>query len=138
MIHLPLFLFLYIQMSLVSFHKKERLSSRNAIQFLFKEGHSFVIYPYKVIYHQQESKSETAVLITIPKRNFKKAVHRNLLKRKTKEAYRLNKHKIHSHLKDKKYSLNIGIVYIGTKELPYEELSSKIILILNRLIAENE
>ncbi len=125
-------------MSLVSFHKKERLSSRNAIQSLFKEGESFVVYPYKVIYQKLTAKDETAILITIPKRSFKKAAHRNLLKRRTKEAYRVNKYKLYNYLEEKKYALNIGLIYIGTKEQPYEELSTKIILILNRLIAANE
>ena len=45
-----------------------------AINELFKSGKTFVVYPYKVVYLQTSSnKSSTKILITIPKRNFKKA-----------------------------------------------------------------
>ncbi len=140
--HLPLFLFLYSNMSKVKFKKEERLCTKIAIDKLFKSGESFVVYPYKVIYKKTEKKVPTdelvKILITIPKRNFKKAAHRNQLKRRTKEAYRLNKAHFYSALNKKTYSLDLGLIYIGSKELKYEELSSKIILILNRLITINE
>lgn len=138
MIHLPLFLFLYI-MSVVEFRKEERLCSRTAINELFKSGKTFVVYPYKVVYLQTSSnKSSTKILITIPKRNFKKAADRNRLKRRTKEAYRLNKQSLYSYLEFKPFSLTIGLIYIGSKEEEYNELCPKIILILNRLKVVNE
>lgn len=129
-------------MSLVEFKKEERLCSKIAIDHLFKEGESFVVYPYKVIYKKTADREVAdelvKILITIPKRNFKKAAHRNRLKRRTKEAYRLNKAELYSTLNKKTYSLDLGLIYIGSKELKYEELYSKIILILNRLITINE
>lgn len=126
-------------MSVIEFRKEERLCSRTAINELFTKGKSFVVYPYKVIYQRTNSNENTSkILITIPKRNFKKAAHRNRLKRRTKEAYRLNKQLLYTYLESNSISLTIGLIYIGSKEQRYNELCPKIILILNRLIEINE
>tara|TARA_R110002049_G_scaffold303321_6_gene497575 strand:+ start:110 stop:490 length:381 start_codon:yes stop_codon:yes gene_type:complete len=126
-------------MSLLEFRKEERLCSRTAINELFKSGKSFVVYPYKVVFQKIPTKSTpTKILITIPKRNFKKAAHRNRLKRQTKEAYRLNKQLLYRFLESKSFNLTIGLIYIGSKEQRYDVLCPKIILILNRLIELHE
>jgi ribonuclease P protein component len=125
-------------MSSLKFHKKERLSSRAEIDSLFKSGKSFMEFPFKVIHqsvsHTENNISEIGVLITIPKRIYKKAVDRNLLRRRTKEAYRLHKSSLYKALEKKEIKLKLALIYIGPKPMNYNEISSKIILILNRLI----
>lgn len=80
-----------------SFTKRERLSSFREIQALMKKGESFFHYPFKVVYQHipQEAadngEAPNAIIVSVPKRNFKRAVKRNLLKRRIRESYRLNK-----------------------------------------------
>jgi len=125
-------------MSSLKFQKKERLSSRTEIDTLFKSGQSFLEFPFKVIHKSEpipeNSLGEVGVLVTVPKRIYKKAVDRNVLRRRTKEAYRLHKSSIYKAIETKEIKVKIALIYIGPKPLSYNEISSKIILILNRLI----
>ncbi len=78
-----------------SFKKNERLNSFKEIQSLMKNGESFFHYPFKVVYEkvtlQNQVERLNAIIVSVPKRNFKRAVKRNLLKRRIRESYRLNK-----------------------------------------------
>lgn len=79
-----------------SFTKGERLSSFKEIQDLMKKGETFFHYPFKVVYRNvaiEDANEEAlnAIIVSVPKRNFKRAVKRNLLKRRIRESYRLNK-----------------------------------------------
>ena len=79
-------------MGINTFKKSERLCSKKLIKELFNRGSSFYLYPFKVLVLENESPNKShQVLFSVPKRNFKKAVDRNLLKRRIREAYRLNK-----------------------------------------------
>ena len=81
--------------------KSERLSSKKVINSLFEKGSentkSVFLYPFRVSYLLQDATDEntlhapTQMLISVSKRYFKHAVDRNLIKRRTREAYRLNK-----------------------------------------------
>jgi len=73
-----------------TFKKGERLSSEKSIATLFAEGDSFFQYPFKVVYKKEQSTYPFSVqlLISVSKRNFKKAVDRNKIKRLIREAYR--------------------------------------------------
>lgn len=76
-----------------TFTKGERLSSFKEIQLLMKEGKVFFHYPFKAIYRfpEKEEGNNNAIIVSVPKRHFKRAVKRNLLKRRMRESYRLNK-----------------------------------------------
>ena len=75
------------------FTKAERLSSKKEITALFNEGKSFAISHIRVVYRflPKQEKRPNAILVSVPKKYFKHAVDRNLLKRRIREAYRLNK-----------------------------------------------
>ena len=73
--------------------KRERLKSRKQIDNLFAEGKSFAVFPIRVTYSFMPTDGDALVQIgvTVSKRNFKKAVDRNRIKRLFREAYRLQK-----------------------------------------------
>jgi ribonuclease P protein component len=107
------------------------------IQQLFKEGSSFFKHPFKVVYLPVERNDgpRARILVTVPKRNFKKAVDRNRIKRLVREAYRKNKQLLSpEYATPEKQTLLIGFIYTG-KTLPeYQEVEQKLILILQELV----
>ena len=72
------------------------------------------------------------ILISVPKRNFKRAVDRNLLKRRIREAYRLNK----SILVDNE-KLLIAYIYTAKEILAYAEIEKKLVAGLVKLSAKD-
>ena len=77
------------------FKKEERLCNKRLINALYQSGSSFILYPFKVVYHATDELGVPAqVLISVPKRRFKRAVDRNLLKRRIREAFRLQKNSL--------------------------------------------
>jgi ribonuclease P protein component len=110
------------------FSKSERLHKRNAIQELFEKGSSFYLNPFKIIYQNSVTTDHHQVLFSVSKRNFKKAVDRNLIKRRMREAYRLNKHILPESPKRQ-----IAYIYIPKEILTYKEIETKLIESLKRL-----
>ena len=81
-----------------SFPRRERLKSKKRIARLFEQGKSGFVYPVRYVLLDDSAEESVAgkdrslsVLISVPKRHHKRAVERNLLKRRMREAYRLNK-----------------------------------------------
>ncbi len=118
-----------------TFPKSERLHSKKLIQELFDKGSSFYIYPFKVIYLPSTETETNQVLVSVSKKKFKKAVTRNLIKRKVKEAYRLNKNSLPIPL-EASPKLLIGYIYTGKDILPYQTIEAKLKKSLIRLKKE--
>lgn len=111
----------------MTFKKSERLSHQKGIQELFSKGSSFYLYPFKVIFLEVNNAPVHQVLITVPKRNFKKAVQRNLIKRRIREAYRRNKALLHISRK-----LQIAYIYTAKEVVDFNFIERKLIEILER------
>jgi ribonuclease P protein component len=115
-----------------SLKKHEILRSKKEIQELFDHGSSFFLYPFKIHYTPLDNSENTRVLFSVSKRNFKKAPDRNLLRRRMREAYRLNKNILVSNLKEP-FSLSIALVYISKSKLPFSEIENKLKQVFVRL-----
>ncbi len=119
-----------------TFKKEERLTSKKIIDKLFSEGSSFLSYPLKIVYSKTKlpSKSPVQVAFTVGKRKFKLAVHRNQIKRKIRETYRLKKHELYRVLEEEQ--LAVFFIFIG-KEIPeYEEVKKAMERGIKKLVAE--
>lgn len=117
-----------------TFTKTERLSSKLLIDKLVEKGKSFNNSPFKFVWIElEESTTPVQFLISVPKRNFKRAVDRNKLKRRTREAYRKNKGDLLiKPLAEKKICLML--VYIAKEKLEYIEIEQKVKEGLQRLV----
>lgn len=119
-----------------TFKKEERLNSKKVIDKLFSEGDSFLSFPLKIVYCKTElpTKYPVQAAFSVGKRNFKLAVHRNLIKRKIRETYRIKKHELYTVLADKQ--LAVFFIFIG-KEIPkYEALDIAMQRGIKKLIAQ--
>jgi ribonuclease P protein component len=123
-----------------TFSKDERLCSQIITRRLFAEGLAFNLRPFRVKWLLQplDLPSPVQVLISVPKSNFRKAVHRNLIRRRIKEAYRMNKHLIYNSLSSKGWQMALCITYTAKEIEPFDLIQVKIILLLQRLTIENE
>lgn len=71
--------------------KAERLCGKKDISRLFSEGKWGVCGHLRYCWTAGEEGSPNRVLVSVPKKFFKRAVKRNLLKRRMREAYRTQK-----------------------------------------------
>ena len=74
------------------FPKNEKLKSSKTNENLFLNGKKHIQFPLKIIYLETSESENNKVAFSVPKRNFKKAVERNRIKRLLREIYRLNKY----------------------------------------------
>ncbi len=114
-----------------TFNHKEKLKSKKEIELLFGEGKSIAQYPIRLIYRkssiQENNGPKTAV--SVSKRNFKKAVDRNRIKRLLREGYRKNKYIVHHNTT---HQFTFMFLYTG-KEMPeYALVASKMKKILQK------
>lgn len=118
-----------------SFKKEERLCSRTVTQALFANGKSFVKYPFRVVYLKtNEAGSYPAqTLISVSKKRHKRANKRNLLKRRIREAYRLNKHLIYPLLEQQNQTIAIALIYLSKDVMTFSEIEKGMIKVFEKL-----
>jgi ribonuclease P protein component len=122
-----------------TFKKEERLCNKKLIDELFHNGSSFLCYPFKASWLVTNTPQQVPaqILFSVSKRRFKRAVDRNLIKRRMREAYRLNKQQQLYELlttTDKKIVFSVG--YIGKEIVAYELIEKKMLKLLTQLSAE--
>lgn len=112
--------------------KSERLHAEKLIKELFNEGSSFFLYPFKMLFLRKIDLSgqTNQVLFSVSKKKIKKASGRNFIKRRLKEAYRLNK-SILTH-----EGILIGVIFVGKPEMSFAEIQPKMIQALTKLNQE--
>lgn len=105
--------------------RAERLRGDKNIERLFREGRTGFVYPFKYYYlasEAQDGAGGVSMLVSVPKRMFKRAVKRNLLKRRTREAYRLEKSGVARGCSDGGKILHIAFVYVSKEETEFRRM----------------
>ena len=105
-----------------SFQKAERLCSKKIMDKLFQEGKTIFVFPIKIVYLETKLPSNFPVqaAFTVGKRNFKHAVQRNLIKRRMREVYRLNKSKVYDEIGKKQVA--VFFIFTGKTISEYNQI----------------
>lgn len=106
-----------------SYNKKEKLKSRTQLEAIFSSGKTFSVFPLKVFFLETAATQTESVKagVGVSARHFKKAVHRNRIKRLLREAYRLEKQNLHQQLSDQQKQIAVFFLYVD-KEMPAFEI----------------
>lgn len=120
-----------------TFCAEERLKSHVTIGRLFKEGHSFGVYPLRVVWLPVVAVGAypAQFALTVPKRSFRKAVDRNRLRRKIRASYQVHKADFYAHLapKEPQVQYALMIIYTAKEALPYSTIDRAMLRLLQRL-----
>lgn len=131
---MPFFIFGMMSLGL---KKTERLYKRDEFTLLFQKGKKSTAFPIRLIYLLRDIEGSDTTPIkcafSVPKRIFKRAVDRNLLKRKMREAYRLNRLGLKEQLKKDQKQLLLTFIYTAKDVRHYSDIEDKIILLLRPL-----
>ena len=129
-----------------SLSRAERLRSLSAIRRLFGEGQSGFVYPFRynfLIHTDAPSASEESMIhsseyvkdmFSVPKRFHKRANKRNLLKRRSREAYRLNRTSLVESLSSRGLSVELALVYSAKECHSYKTIEYAVQRILEQVI----
>lgn len=112
-----------------TFPKSERLTGKKSIEELFKVGSSFYIHPVILKYLRTDGTCNK-VVFAVSKKSQKRAVDRNLVKRRMREVYRLNKHLLEA--KSNSF-FNLAFIYTDQRILSYKEIEQRLSGLLTRL-----
>jgi ribonuclease P protein component len=126
-----------------TFSKSERLCSKKVIEALFENGKTIYCSPLIIVwsYNEPESLVPAQVAFSVPKKVFRLAVTRNLIKRRLREAYRKNKWVLYNYLREKEKKIVFTIIYREKSIYDYfavEKAVKKMIENLVKAIDESE
>ena len=97
-----------------SLPKSERLCGLSAVGQLFERGKGLGTGCFRIKYLVREGSSDPArIVVSVPKRSFKRAVKRNLLKRRIRESYRRQKGLLPA-------GVDVLFIYTPAAVLPYD------------------
>lgn len=115
-------------------YKKEKLCSETAIASLFNhettDTRRALAFPLRAVWRVNEQRHADCpqFLVMVPKRRVRHAVDRVTMRRRIREAYRLNRRLIPADLR-----LDIAFVYVADRPLPYADISRAMMRLLTKI-----
>ncbi len=122
-------------MTAYTFRKEEKLCSQKIIGEIFQSGTSFLCYPLKVVWKYEElfTSFPAQIVFSVPKRLFKRAHDRNLLKRLLREVYRNQKQELYQSLELNNRKIAVMIVYIAKEKLEFGQIEGAMTKVVAKL-----
>ena len=128
-------------------YKREKLCSRTAINMLFAGGRSVVAYPLRAVVAVKRCDSETVggevqsgivakFMITVPKKKIRTAVGRVLVRRRIREAYRLNRSILAQALQPAGSVAEIAFLYMDTSIADYATIEASMKKLLGKISSQ--
>ena len=115
-----------------SLPRTERLRSLGAVRRLFESGESGFIYPFRYVWFAEPDLVQSVeVLFSVPKKFHKRANRRNLLRRRTKEADRLQKNLLRA---DAPVNLDLALIYSSKEVVSYKTIAHAVRRILESVV----
>lgn len=116
--------------------KAERLRGK-AADTLFEGAAGGFCFPFRYMFKPRSEevgdKARVSVMFAVPKRQIRHAVGRNLLKRRSREAYRLNKTELTALAESKRLHIDIGLIYGVKESCDYQRIENGIKRILAKI-----
>ena len=100
-------------------------------ELIYSQGKSIFSYPFKVIFRDTQVGDEV-LIISVPKKIFKRAVKRNLIRRRIMEAFRLNCREL-PNIKGK----DILLVYVSSHILDYGKITETLTAAISKVGADS-
>ncbi|MEN8121439.1 MAG: ribonuclease P protein component [Bacteroidota bacterium] len=118
-----------------NYPKIEKLCSKTLISKLFEKNQKIAKYPIRLIWIETSLPAQVPAqsVVSVSKRRFKKAVTRNLLKRRMREAFRLNKNELYNSLIAENKQLALMFIYQSNSILPFSNIEKAMIFLLKEL-----
>lgn len=135
----------------LTLRKGEKLRHKSLVDAIFRSGSSIYEYPLRLSWrklseeeleknfrdHVPDRIDSLQMLITVPKKKRRHAVDRVLMRRRIREAYRLNRLPLKKAVEENPEirTLGIAIIYLHNGNLPYSTIESKFRLLIKKLIS---
>ena len=106
--------------------RTQRLRGKTAVAALFEGGKSAGAGCLRCKYLHRPTEEAPKILVSVPKRSFKRAVKRNLLKRRIRESYRRQKSLVPP-------GTDLIFIYASREVMPYEAIYADMTTLLTHL-----
>lgn len=123
-------------MTRLTLPKRSRLCSRTAVEMMFAPGgdsRGKIAYPLRGVWRENPGRpggDRVQFMVTIPKKRLRRAVDRVLMRRRVREAYRLNRHRFEAPEGPK---IDIAILYLADETLPYATIERAVCRLLEKI-----
>lgn len=108
--------------------KKERLCGKTAISSLLAKGRHGNVPGFRYCFREETGTGISRIMVSVPKKFFKRAVKRNLLKRRIREGWRRQKHYL-----TVSPGFDLLLTYSTKEVLSYDEVYEAVGMVIKKL-----